>query len=62
MDRENWLTVSYGYGEPWRIPESSLQKAIEAAGYMKEAAKKPGSGYTAEEAEEMYTLRIVKED
>ena len=59
---EKWITVGYGDGSKWRIPESSLPKAKEAAEYLRQLARRPNSGYTPEEADELYTLRILKDE
>ena len=59
---EKWITVGYGDGSRWRIPESALPRAQEAAEYLRLVAHRPGSGYTSEEADELYTLRILKDD
>ncbi len=59
---EKWVTIVYGDGASARIPESALAKAREAAEYLRNAAKKPGSGYPPEEADRIFSLRIVKDD
>lgn len=59
---EKWVTIIYGDGAKARIPESKVQQAIQAARELKVMAKKPGSGYTEEEAEHIYSIRIVKAD
>ena len=59
---EKWVTIAYGDGESARIPESAIPKAQEAAEYLRNAAKKPGSGYTPEEADRIFTLKIVKDE
>ena len=58
---EKRIRVAYGDGSWWGIPESGLPKALEVAEYMRQIALRPGSGYTEEEANEMYTLRILKD-
>ena len=60
--QEKWVTIMYGDGTGKRIPESVIPKAQESAAYMMELAKRPGSGYTPEQAEQMYTLRIVRDE
>ena len=57
---EKWITVEYGDGARAKIPESTLPKARETAEYLRRAAHKPGSGYTPEEADRVFSLKIVK--
>ena len=59
---EKWITVAFGKGTKRRIPESALSRAQEAAEYLRQVAHRPGSHYTAEEADDMFTLRILKDD
>ena len=59
---EKWITVEYGDGAQARIPESALPKAREAAEYLRQAAHKPGSGYTPEEANRIFSLKIVRDE
>ena len=59
---EKWVTIVYGDGATARIPESAIETAREAAEYLRKAAKKPGSGYTPEEAERLFSLTIVKDE
>ena len=59
---EKWVTITYGDGATARIPERAIPKALEAAEYLRNAAKKPGSGYTEEEAERIFSLTITKEE
>ena len=55
------VTVAYGDGSSWQVGEECLPRAIETAEYLRQIALRPGSGYTEEEANEMYTLRILKD-
>lgn len=57
---EKWVTIIYGDGAKTQIPERGVQKAMETAEELKKMAKKRGSGYSEEEAERIYTLRIAK--
>lgn len=56
---EKWITIEYGDGARARIPESALPKARETAEYLRNAACRPGSGYTPEEAVGIFSLKIL---
>jgi len=62
MDEEKWITVEDGTGFRKRIKAEKLQTALNIYAELRKIAKRPNSGYTEEEAEKMFTLRIVKED
>lgn len=62
MAEEQWVTVEDGSGFRKRIPKDKIQQAMETYAQLRGMAKKPGSLYTEEEADRIYTLRIVKDE
>ena len=61
MEERKWVTLAYGNGDSWIATEESIPRYVEMAEYLRQAALRPGSGYTKEAANEMYTLRILKD-
>ena len=60
--QEKWVTILYGTGTERRVPESALPKVKESSEYMKSIARRPGSIISPEEADKMFSYRIVRDE
>ena len=61
MEERKWVTLAYGNGDSWMATEESIPRYMESAEYLRQAMLRPDSGYTEEEANQMFTLRILKD-
>ena len=62
MDKEKRIVVQYGDGTKFVTTRSRLPKAQEMAEFLRQGAHKPGSGFTPEEADRIFTLTIIEEE
>ena len=61
MDERKVVTLSYGVWDSWLAFEEEIPMYLKSAEYFRQAALRPGSGYTEEEANRAFTLRILKD-
>lgn len=53
------VTLAYGNGDSWIATEESIPRYMESAEYLRQGALR--FGYSLEEANQMFTLRILKD-
>lgn len=61
MDERKVVTLSYGVWDSWPAFEEEIPGYLKSAEYLRQIALRPGSGYTEEEANRAFTLRILKD-